>query len=303
MRLGGVDANLLVSLHALLQERSVTRAARRVGLGQSSMSHSLARLRDLFSDELLVPMGRQLVLTARAKALVGPVERAVASLERVFLEEGSFDPANSDRTFRIASTDNIGLYLLPRLAHLLAREAPGVDLRVEPLGSDWIARLQNGEIDLKLGRRYRLPAGLRSQDLFDEQFICVVASKHPVSEKPSLEEFAALRHLAVTSTSVEQNGLGGYVDNVLARHGSQRRVAMTVPHFLVAPYIVAASDLALTASKRLLSPFVKTLRLRPIELPARFDTYRLSQVWSQRSDDDDGHAWLRGAVARAAAAS
>src|SRR5262249_28735626 len=160
----------LIPLRALLQERNVTRAARRVGLSQSSMSHALARLRAHFDDALLVQAGRHLVLTERAKALIEPVEQATAKLERVFLHHERFDPRTSRRLFRIVSTDNLALYLFPRLVALLSKEAPGIAIRVEQLPADWVEPLQSGEIDLKLGRKYPIAAGLRSQQLFEERF-------------------------------------------------------------------------------------------------------------------------------------
>ncbi len=301
MQLGGIDINLILSLRALLRERNVTRAAKIVGLGQSSMSHALARLRAHFGDALMVRVGRNLVLTERARALIGPVEEAISQLEGVFLERQRFDPATSDRVFTIASTDNLCIYILPRLMQILKREAPGVDIRVRQLTADWELPLQNGELDIKLGRKYRVAPSLRSQDLFEERFICVVAADHPApSKKLTLRQYAGLRHLAVSTASTEPDLAIGYTDAIMARHGIRRRVVLTVPHFLVAPFVVADSDLALTASERLLAPFVLSLRLRIIELPMKLGTYKLTQVWSDRSASDEGHAWLRSAIARAA---
>src|SRR5262249_52469512 len=116
MDLGSVDTNLLLALRALLRECSVSRAARTLGLAQSSISHALARLRRHFQDRLLVPAGRDLVLTQRAKTLVEPVEAAFAQLERVFAPGPDFHPATSPRTFHVAAPDNLELYVLPRLA-------------------------------------------------------------------------------------------------------------------------------------------------------------------------------------------
>jgi DNA-binding transcriptional LysR family regulator len=137
MQLRAIDTNLITALHALLCEQNVTRAAKRVGLGQSSMSHALARLRAHFGDPLLAPVGRKLVLTELGKQLREPVAAAVAQLELVFAPRESFEPATSQRTFRIASTDNLALYILPRLMASLQKTAPGIDLRVCALQEDW----------------------------------------------------------------------------------------------------------------------------------------------------------------------
>lgn len=299
MHLRGVDTNLIIALRALLVHRNVTRAAKEVGLSQSTMSHALARLRAHFDDPLLVPVGRELVLSERGKALVGPVADAVAHLERVFAPSEPFHPRTSKRAFRIASTDNVELYVLPRLAALLSKSAPGIDLQVCALPENWVAALQRGDIDLKLGRKYPVPETLVSQDLSRETFGCVVRRGHPAPAKPSLKQYAELDHVLVAPTAAPGAEAKGYIDGVLAKHRLRRRVVVTVPHFLVAPFIVESSDLALTAPVRLLEPFAKLLRLRRIEVPLRLSGYELSQVWAARSTEDEGHRWLRGVIAHA----
>jgi DNA-binding transcriptional LysR family regulator len=303
MQLRGVDTNLIIALRALLQHQNVTRAAKDVGLSQSSMSHALSRLRAHFHDPLLVPAGRELVLTERGKALIEPVADAVANLERVFAQAEPFDPRTSRRVFRIAATDNLALYVLPQLAATLHEMAPWIDVRVCALPLDWITALHRGDIDLKLGRRDAVPDALQSQDLSLEHFACVARRRHPARSRPSPQEYAAFEHLLVAPTAPLAAEPDGLVDALLAKQGLRRRVVMTVPHFLVAPFIVASSDLVLTAPARLLAAFTKLLGLRRIELPIKLAGYRLTQVWAARSRDDDAHRWLRGAVARALAAS
>ncbi len=303
MNLSAIDTNLLVALRALLHEQTVSGAARSVGLAQSSMSHALARLRDHFGDPLLVRSGRGMALTERAGALVLPVEEAVAQLERVFEPGTAFDPAKSDRKFDIVATDNIEAYLLPRLMPALSQEAPHVRLRIHHLPEDWMRALNDGQADLKLGREYAIPDRFHSEHLYEERFTCVVRQGHPFrSPKPTLKEFAELHHIAVVPGSVAGRASRGFVDDVLAARGLQRHVALTVSHFLVAPHVVAASDLALTASERLITPFLRSLRLRTLQLPLPIEPYRLTQVWARRSHADASHRWLRGMIARAARA-
>jgi DNA-binding transcriptional LysR family regulator len=299
MQLRGVDTNLIIALRALLHHQNVTRAAKDVGLSQSSMSHALSRLRAHFHDPLLVPVGRELVLTERGKALIAPVADAVGHLERVFAHAERFDPRTSRRVFRIAATDNLELYVLPQLAATLRDAAPGIDVRVCALSQDWIKALQRGDINLKLGRKYVVPDALQSQDLSHELFGCVSRRGHSAPARPSAQEFAALDHLLVAPTAPLAAQPDGVVDALLAKQGLRRRVALTVPHFLVAPFVVATSDLILTAPVRLLTPFIKLLGLRRMELPMKLAGYKLSQVWAVRSRDDEAHRWLRGAVARA----
>lgn len=294
MQLHGVDTNLIVALRALLAHRNVTRAAKSVGLSQSSMSHALARLRTHFDDPLLVAVGRELVLTERARSLIEPVGQAVQQLERVFAPAAPFDAKTSRRTFRIAATDNLELYVLPKLLATMHKSAPGIELRVRSLPEDWQASLQRGEIDLKLGRKSALRGALEQQELSSERFACVVRRGHPVRAKPTLREYAALDHLVVTPSA--NSDPRGAIDVALAKHGLRRRIALSVQHFLVAPFVVASSDLALTAPERLLAPFARSLKLRSLILPLRLPNYALSQIWAARSRDDPAHRWLREAV-------
>ncbi len=302
MQLRGVDTNLIIALRALLVHQNVTKAAKEVGLGQSSMSHALARLRAHFDDPLLAPAGRRLVLTERGKALVDPTNEAVAALSRVFARAVPFDPRASKRRFRIAATDNVELYVLPSLAATLQKIAPGIDVSVVAPPPDWPMALQRGDIDLKLGRRYPVAGPLESQVLSREHYGCVVRGGHPAPGRLTLKQYAQLDHLLVAPTAGPTTEPLGYVDAVLEKHGLRRRIVMTVPHFLVAPFIVASSDFVLTAPLRLLDAFAKRLRLRRVELPVKLSGYELSQVWAARSTRDDAHQWLRGAVQSAFAA-
>ncbi len=299
MLLRGIDTNLIVALRALLHERNVTRAAKVSGVGQSSMSHALARLRAHFDDALLAQVGRSMVLTERGKALIEPVDLAVAQLERVFLQQEVFDPTTSERVFRIATTDNLELYVLPKLVALLAKEAPNIDLRMHHLTPDWMEALQKGDVDLKLGRKYKLPSGFHSQDLLTERFSCVVRRGHPMVGRLTASQYAELSHVVVAPMLGHREVLRSQVDVLLERKSLRRRVVLTVPHFLVALFVVASSDLVLTASERLLSSFAEALELQTVELPLRLSTYKLTQVWAERAHRDQAHQWLRAAIVRA----
>ena len=208
MLLRGIDTNLILPLRALLLHQSVTRAAKEVGLSQSSMSHALARLRAHFGDPLLVPVGRTLVLTERAQSLVEPAAEAIAGLERAFARSEPFDPQTSRRVFRLAATDNLELYVLPHLAQVLAEQAPGIDVRVSALPADWMMALRRGDIDLKLGRRGAVPDALESQVLSRESFACVVRRGHRAPARPTLEEYAALDHLLIAPTAARDRATG-----------------------------------------------------------------------------------------------
>ncbi len=295
MRLESIDTHLVVALHALLQERNVTRAAKRVGLTQPSMSHALSKLRDHFDDPLLAPAGRALELTERGRSLLAPVSTAIDALRDVFAPAPPFDPKLVARTFRIASSDNLELLVLPPLAALLEREAPRIDVRSSDLGADWRERLRRGELDVKLGRAETPAPGLRSRVLFQERLVCLVRRGHPAMRgRLTPQRYAALDHLLVAP----RGGETGIVDDVLAARGLERRVAMTVPHFLVAPFVVASSDVVLTISTRVAERFASRLGLVTLPCPVPTPKYALAQTWAASMDDDEGHAWFRDAVAR-----
>jgi len=300
VRLAAIDTHLVVALHALLAERSVTRAARRTGVTQPTMSHALARLRAHFDDPLLVQVGREMTLTERARGLVERVAAAVDRLERVFAPAEGFDPARSRRRFEVAATDNLELLLLPGLARTLADEAPQVQLRCRDLAPDWPDRLRRGELDVKLGRGAAVPEGCRSLALARETLVCVMRRGHPAARRRlSPAGYAGLDHLVVSPLAEEP----GFVDRALAEQGLQRRAVLTVSHFLVAPFIVADSDLVLTISGRVAAAMAKRLGLEVRPCPVVTAGYTLTMVWADRHEDDEGHRWLRRAIVRAAGAA
>jgi DNA-binding transcriptional LysR family regulator len=298
MNLQAVDTHLVVALHALLAERSVTRAARRVGITQPSMSHALARLRSLFDDALLVRVGRQMKLSARARELVPKVAAAIEHLSSVFDAVDQFVPAESRRTFRLLATDNLQLLVFPRLADTLASEAPHVKLRCGNIPSDWADRLLTGEFDLKLGRDAPVPAGCRSKSLTREVLVCVMRRGHPAASKRlTAARYAALSHLAIAPHGEETT----WIDRSLAERGLDRHVAMAVPQFLVAPFIVAESDMILTVSSRVAKAMVRRLGLVIRPCPLAPAPYQLTMLWPAALDSDAGHRWLRAAIQRAVA--
>ncbi|HTN91216.1 MAG TPA: LysR family transcriptional regulator [Sorangium sp.] len=298
MRLQSVDTHLVVALHALLQEKSVTRAARRVGVTQPSMSHALSRLRAHFEDPLLVQVGRQMTLSERARDLVPRAAEAVERLEQVFCPVERFDPRRSRRTFRLAATDNLELLVLPPLIRLLAVEAPHVDLRCRSIPADFAELLRRGELDAKLGRGGPVPDGCRSTLLAAEEIVCVMRRGHPASRRAlTAARYAACEHLMVSPHGEDHN----VIDGELAERGLRRRVALTVSHFLVAPFILAGSDLLLTVSGRVAETLARKLDLVVRPCPVGTRSYTLTLVWPERAEGDEGHRWLRAAIQRAVA--
>lgn len=310
-RLARIDLNLLVAFDALAREQNVTRAAERVGVTQSAMSHALRRLRELLDDPLLVRGKSGMVLTARAEALVLPLRSGLVSVDRALVRTERFDPGTARRKFRLATPDLFDLLAIPLLLEALREQAPGVDLVVTPLDARLSDALETGEIDLCVVPRVdEFPGGAPELDgsglvrrvLFRDDFSCFCRADHPaasekrprrgkpaVIEPLSVEAYAALSHVLVSP-----RGEGpGLVDELLAKQGLSRRVALRIPHFFSALSIVEKSDLILTAPtalRLLLAPRSKVIALpAPLRLPG----HAIALLWHERFSNEPGHAWLR----------
>jgi DNA-binding transcriptional LysR family regulator len=296
MKLSGIDANLLVALDALLSERSVTRAAGRLGVGQPAMSHSLARLRDHFKDPLLVPRGREMVLSEKALRLVDRVARAAAAFASIFEDRSSFDP-HAARRFGVASTDLFALRFVPGMLRTIAREAPGVELELRPLVSACTQEILRDGVDLAFGVFEDVPPELNQQHLFHDPLVCVVRADHPeVGAAIALPTYVSLGHLEVVPAPHARPGEG--IDRQLAASGERRRVTTRVPYYLVAARVLAESDLVLTMTRASAESLTAMAALKIVEAPFDLPPLAFSQVWSRRHDQDGAHRWLRETTAR-----
>ena len=284
--LAKLDLNLLVALRALLAERHVTRAASRMGLTQPAMSHALARLRVVLGDPLLVRKRAGMTLTPRAQELAEPLERVLADVSKLLAPPERFDPARSTRTFRIASSDYVELVLMPAVLARLWREAPNVRVQLRTLGARGA-----DEID---------DEGIVMQKLITERFVCVVREDHPtVGKRLTLERLLALPHALISPHGDEQ---GGIVDTALAKLGKHRTIAVEVPHFLVAPFLVERTDVVLTLAERVARALGPSVRLRVLPPPPelRLPGFDISLVWHERHRADPAHAWFRSTIAAVA---
>ena len=296
--LAAVDLNLLVALDALLTERSVTRAAHRLGLSQPAASHALARLRDLLGDPVLVRSGARLVATPRAEALASPVRAILDDVRRTLAPEG-FEPASSRRAFTLGCADYGELVIVPQLLRRLSREAPGIDLVVRPAPDDPSAALASGSVDVAVGvSLVRAPAGsVRRRRLFDDGFACLVRGDHPeVGNSLTLARFLALGHAFIAPRGTR----GGVVDDALARRGLTRRVVAMVPSFAATPAIVAGTDLVVTLPARLGALLAEPFGLRALSPPLPLPRFTVSALWHERTHRDPAAEWFRGVLAEVA---
>jgi DNA-binding transcriptional LysR family regulator len=299
VNLAAIDLNVLVALDAILSEASVTRAAARLGRSQPATSHALNRARELFGDPLLVRVRGALQLTPRARGLAPRIRHALAALASTMDSHTSFRPAAIE-SVTIGATDYVGFVLLPHLVKALMREAPQTSVRVRNLeGREALDPLAAGLVEVALGTFPHIPAGLRAEALFDEQFVCLVRKDHRRSgARLSIDEYARLGHVLVTSPA---DGLGP-VDHALERLGRRRRIAAYVPHFLVAPSIVAETDLVLTTGRRIAERLAAPLDLQILPPPIKLAPFVVRMVWHPRSEDESVGRWLRTLIRGAAAA-
>jgi DNA-binding transcriptional LysR family regulator len=292
-----VNLNHLVTFDALLAERNVTRAARRVGVTQSAVSSALRQLRVTFDDPLFVRRASGVEPTARALALAEPIARGLAAFAAA-LSPATFDPMTATRTFVVAASDYVELVLLPALLRRLAAEAPRVRLEMVPWGLHEVpAALSRGEVDLMLGYYGRLPTGHHQQILFEEEFLCIVRRKHPtLGKRHTLKAWLSTPHVVVS----QKPGSASGVDRALSVRGLQRTVGVRVSHFSVVPYVVAKTDYTAALSRRIAEPAARALRLVTFPPPVRLPKGRIGQVWHDRLDADEGHRWLRRLIAEIA---
>jgi DNA-binding transcriptional LysR family regulator len=298
VNIASINLNLLVAFEALVDERSVTRAARRTGVTQPAMSHSLAQLRALFDDPLFRRTSRGLDPTPRALELAEPVRQGLSRIRDAFTDR-TFHPRTANRTFAIAASDYVELVLLPPLLGLLEREAPGVRVAMLPWGLHEVpAALARAEADLMIGFYSELPPHHAQSLLFDERYVCIVRKEHPrVGKALTLKRYLELEHVLVS----ERPGSPGSVDVALAARGLSRRVGARVSHFSMVPMLVSRTDLVAAVSRRVAEPFARPLGLRLLPPPLPLPRGRVGMVWHEQMTNDPGHRWLRGAIDRVAA--
>lgn len=294
------DLGLLVVLDALLQEGSVTGAARRVGLSTPAMSHALARARRRLGDPILVRAGRAMALTPRAEALRARVHTIVAEAEQALAAPRPSAPAEFDRSFVVHASDYVLAVLGVELDRVLVGEAPGLSVRFVPNTPEDAVRLREGDSDLAVGIYGDLPGEMRTRRLLTDRLVCAVREgSRAVGRRLTLEDFVQLPHIQVAP----RGRPGGYVDDLLRERGLERRVARAVPYFVAALELAARTDYLLTVSERLARSLAPRLGLRILEPPIRLRPYALSLVWHPRFDGDPEHRWFREAFVRAASAA
>jgi DNA-binding transcriptional LysR family regulator len=296
MDLRRIDLNLLVALDVLLDERSVTRAAERLGRSQPAVSRCLARLREVFADPLLVEGRGGYLLSERAEAVRPRLRRALAEVGAL-LAANDFDPATAGGELRLMMPDLLSASLAPPLLARLATEAPGIGLEILPPVPSVSAALESDLADALVGLIDAAPAGVRRRSLYRDSYLTLLRAGHPAAAELTLERYLELRHVVVSVT-----GVGPVpVDVALAALGRRRTVSVRIPSFLAAVEIVAGSDLVITLPATLARRVAGSGRLVAVAPPLDLGGFTMSLVWHARHQDTPRHAWLRRSVVAAAA--
>lgn len=289
MRLDQFDLNLLVAFNVLVEERNVTRAAARMNVTQSAMSAALKRLREAFSDDILVQHGRRMLPTSNALALAPQVSAAIADLRSILSTGMAFRPDESRRVFRLVASDYITTVLISPLLQRLAREAPHVRLDITLPRTTIGAQLEDGDIDLIISPEPFLTTDHPMELLFEERHVVVGCASNPVFAQPiTTESFYACGHVVV---SVSRDGT--FIDNWLRQHGERRRVEVTCASFIQAPWMLPGTTRLALMHERLARVMAPGLGLAIAEAP--FDPPSMREMMQHHSarSTDQGLTWLR----------
>jgi DNA-binding transcriptional LysR family regulator len=288
------DLNHLLAFDALMQERSVTRAAARLKVGQPAMSHALSNLRLLLGDDVLVRVGQVMQPTPRAEALAAPVRALLAQTQDVLFSSDTFDPAVATREFRAGLSNEMELLLLPPLLARLRRDAPGVRLVAKVASRDALpAMLDAGTIDLAVGCLAEGPSWHRAAVLYEETHLCCFNPGLLDIEAPvCLRDYLALPHALM---SLKDNLLG-CLEDALARADARVNAVMSAPHLIALLATVGEAPMLATLPSRVVRRYAPQFGLAVSPVPLELLPVPVRAVWHARSDRDPGTRWLTGLV-------
>lgn len=291
-----LDLNLLIALDVLIEEASVTKAAEKLNMSQSSMSHALKRLRAVLDDEILIRTSRDMEVTPLAREISYRVHQILAEIQSTLLEKETFEPATAREDFKIATSDYIEATLGVTLLQQINNQAPNIRIRICNLNKEKaMDALDNKEIDLVIDAHLPLKRWHIREDLYDEEFVCVVRSDCPLMEL-SVEDYIGRSHLLVSM----RDDFQGSVDQILKEQELQRKVIWSTPHFMPIPFLIANSDCVTLLPNRIAQNCAREMGLKLLQPPIELKGFTVSMVWHQRNNNLLSHQWLRNLLIEAA---
>lgn len=303
MHLDGFDLNLLVALNALLEEKSVSRAAERLFLSQPAMSGALQRLRERFNDQLLVRTGQRMELTTRAQSLIEPVREVIHLSQSMIATRQKFNPASMQRSFTILMSDVPAALLISRVIARVLAEAPDITLRLLPVMSygdryldagdaDFSIRPEEGHLNPRLASH-----SLHKASLFKDRWACVIAADHPlVGDTLTVADYLQYPHLSMSFGE----GVASIAELALREHEVQIRELVSVTRFSDLLFLLPGSTLIATIPRRLADRLHAHFPIRIFEPPFPIPELREMLFWHERNEADAGHVWLRQVILEAA---
>jgi LysR family transcriptional regulator, nod-box dependent transcriptional activator len=284
------DPGLLVALDALLTEKSVTRAGERLHLSQPATSIILARLRQYFGNELMVPAGRRMVLTPLAESLVQPVRSCLVQIQHTVASKAEFDPAASSRKFCLAVSDYVTAVLMPGVMQEAAQRAPGVRFELVRLDENIDQKLEKGDIDFLIRPAVHALAAHPKESLFEDTHTCVVWRNNAlIGNTISRSRFLELGHIAVHFGHAPAI----FEEWFAARYGETRKIEVVTQDFEVACRLVVGTGRIATVMSRMARICAQHLPLRLIHPPFAIPKVTHCLQWHRYQDQDPGHIWIR----------
>lgn len=296
-----IDLHLIRVLHTVLTERSVSRAAIRLGMYQPAVSSALKRLRELSGDPLLVRSGSGMVPTDAALRMIEPTASILRSAEVLFSDARGFDPQTATNTFRIAASDYLDPLFLPMFVTQVKAQAPGCRIEIHPLSPDsnYQAHLSLGHLDLVIGNWLKPPEELHMARLFGDEIVSLVSADHPAVRRGwDADTWLAAEHIAPTPL---HPGARGIIDQMLDAQSLQRNITVRCAHFGLIPDMVASSLLVLTTGRQYCERFTGRLPVNILPCPVDFPRLMYYQLWHERTHASSSARWLRDRIKSVAA--
>lgn len=292
MQFRGLDLNLLVALDALITERSISRTGQRIHLSQPATSGALARLRDYFRDDILVPVGRKMVLTPLAEELAHPVRQLLLQAEAIIQRSPGFSPETANRAFRLVMSDYVATVLMSKAIAEIQRQAPGITIQILVLASR-TDMLERGDADLMIMPRQYLSENHPSEPLFEDSFVCIASMSNPALRRKSISmrDYLRLGHVVVRFG--EQQEVPAFEEKFMEHFSEQRRIEVVTTGFTLVPQLVAGTTRIATIHQRLAEYYAPPLRLKILKPPVEIPPVVESMQWHTTRDSDPGLQWLR----------